>query len=97
MIIVSQSPKEIKISGHANYAPKGQDIVCAAVSALVTTTVNSLDSFKKNQIKVKTDGQVTLLLNSQISKNDQSCLKLLMNGLKLISKQYPKYVKIRRK
>ena len=30
------------ITGHANYAERGKDIVCAAVSALVITLENSL-------------------------------------------------------
>ena len=30
--------------GHAGYAEEGQDIVCAAVSALVINTVNSLET-----------------------------------------------------
>lgn len=34
MIIVSHNDGEIKIEGHAEYAPEGQDIVCAGVSAL---------------------------------------------------------------
>ena len=32
----------IRITGHAGYAPKGQDIVCAAVSALVYAYVEEL-------------------------------------------------------
>ena len=31
--------------GHAGYAEEGQDIVCAAVSALIINTVNSLETF----------------------------------------------------
>lgn len=33
---------KIEISGHANYAPKGQDIVCAAISAIAETAVLGL-------------------------------------------------------
>ena len=36
--------------GHAGYAEEGQDIVCAAVSALIITTVNSLDAFTEEKI-----------------------------------------------
>ena len=38
--------------GHAGYAEEGQDIVCAAVSALIITTVNSLDAFTEEKIEV---------------------------------------------
>ena len=34
----------LRAEGHADFAPKGQDIVCAAVSALMQTLAYSLDS-----------------------------------------------------
>ena len=34
----------LRAGGHAEFAPKGQDIVCAAVSALMQTLAYSLDS-----------------------------------------------------
>lgn len=33
----------VSVSGHAGFAKRGKDIVCAAVSMLVTNCVNSLD------------------------------------------------------
>ena len=32
-------------SGHAGYAPEGQDIVCAAASVLTINTINAIDQF----------------------------------------------------
>ena len=47
--------------GHAGYAEEGQDIVCAAVSALIITTVNSLDEFTDEKIEVgEDDGYVSI-------------------------------------
>jgi uncharacterized protein YsxB (DUF464 family) len=34
----------IDVKGHAGYAPHGQDIVCAAVSAILQTAVLGLES-----------------------------------------------------
>lgn len=34
----------LAVSGHANYAPEGQDIVCAAVSVLAQTLANKVDA-----------------------------------------------------
>ena len=49
--------------GHAGYAEEGQDIVCAAVSALIVTTVNSLDEFTEDEIEVREDdGYVSIHL-----------------------------------
>ena len=41
MIKIILKPKDITITGHANYDTYGKDIVCAAVSATVICTVNA--------------------------------------------------------
>ena len=38
--------KSFHINGHAMYAEAGSDIVCAAVSALVINTINSIEEWK---------------------------------------------------
>lgn len=43
MILISHEKGCITINGHAGYAPNGQDIVCAAVSALVQTFIASVE------------------------------------------------------
>ena len=35
----------IDINGHAGYAEYGQDVICAAVSALVLNMANSVETF----------------------------------------------------
>lgn len=35
----------LRVCGHAGAAPKGHDIICAAVSALVQTLQNGLDDY----------------------------------------------------
>ena len=47
--------KGFAIQGHAGYAAYGSDIVCAAVSALSTNTVNSLEAFSSDQIETRTE------------------------------------------
>lgn len=42
MIDVLVTLDKIHVSGHANTAPKGSDIVCAAVSALTLTLIRGL-------------------------------------------------------
>lgn len=43
MIAVSVQKDGIKVSGHANYAEAGKDIVCAGVTALAQTLIRSLE------------------------------------------------------
>jgi uncharacterized protein YsxB (DUF464 family) len=41
---------KIEIKGHAKYDESGKDIVCAAVSATVITTVNAIGSISNKVI-----------------------------------------------
>lgn len=42
MITVLVTPNKIHVSGHANTAPRGTDIVCSGVSALTFTLIEGL-------------------------------------------------------
>ncbi len=65
--------------GHAGYAEEGQDIVCAAVSALIITTVNSLDEFTEEKVEVgEDDGYVSI--HFKTNPNTERG-KLLMDSL----------------
>lgn len=44
MIKVSLTLDKIQVSGHANMAPKGSDIVCAAVTAITLTLIQGLEN-----------------------------------------------------
>ena len=44
MIKVLKNEKKIEIKGHSNYDDLGKDIVCSAVSSIVTTTINGIIS-----------------------------------------------------
>ena len=43
MIEVRIRPERIEIFGHAGYAEPGKDIVCAGVTALTQTLIQSID------------------------------------------------------
>lgn len=53
MIEVRVRKNEIKVSGHAMYAPHGQDIVCAGVSSLVRTLIRSIEDLTRDEIEYK--------------------------------------------
>ncbi len=96
MILVIYSKRKITIKGHANFAKKGKDIVCAAVSSLVNTTLNSLKGFKKSEIEIK-DGEVNFNITHKVDRDDQIRLDMLIKGLKLIEKEYPDKIKVKEK
>lgn len=86
--------KEILVSGHANYKKKGEDIVCAAVSASLIVTANAIEHLglnRKIDLTVR-DGYFQITLK----EDDETILGLLKNleyTLSDLQKQYPKYMK----
>ena len=86
--------KYIKISGHSGYSDEGSDIVCASVSSIAITTVNSLIRIDEDcVIYTEKDG----LLEIGILKHSDIIDKLIDNMLDLfneLSKDYSDYIKI---
>ena len=87
MIKVNFENKIIRISGHSGYAEKGLDIVCSAVSSIVTTSINAILSFAST-IKVTDDGSV---LEISILKNDEITDKLIVNMINLLKELESQY------
>ena len=92
--------KYIKITcfGHAEYDDYGKDIVCAAVSALVTNCFNSIEKYSNDDFvsaETHEDGTTELILKENISHDSELLIDSMIYGLKGIQKQYgKKYLKI---
>ena len=86
--------KYISISGHAEYAEEGFDIVCASVSCIAITTVNALISIDEDcLVYSEADG----LLEIGILKHSDVIDKLINNMINLLDKlsqDYKEYIKI---
>ena len=57
--------------GHAGFARHGKDIVCAAVSALVVNTVNSIEEFTEDKFSYAQEeksGLAEFIITSDVSK-----------------------------
>jgi uncharacterized protein YsxB (DUF464 family) len=87
--------------GHAGYAESGSDIVCAAVSALVITTMNSIEQFTSDTFDFQEDeesGLVDFKIVSSLSDRSELLLASLLLGLQGIEEGYGhKYIKVNRK
>ena len=78
----------LQASGHAEYAPKGQDIVCAAVSVLMLSLAYSVDSGSAVQ-----DGEGVLTVKAVQSCDNSAKFELVTDGLQLLAEQYPTNVR----
>ncbi|MHA3065788.1 ribosomal-processing cysteine protease Prp [Lacticaseibacillus saniviri] len=83
----SNHPVGYKISGHAGFAIKGTDIVCAAVSALVITMTSELFD-----AEVEDSGDAFEVSEIANTEHNMALSMALYRGLKLIATQYPKNV-----
>ncbi|MCD7868536.1 MAG: ribosomal-processing cysteine protease Prp [Clostridiales bacterium] len=72
------SYEELISRGHADYAEEGKDIVCAAVSALIINTVNSLETFTEDKFQAA-DGDGFVSIRFAGPNTDRG--KLLMDSL----------------
>ena len=88
--------KEFSITGHANFAEYGSDIVCSAVSAVAQTAVIGLQYYFGKAVRVEQEeGMLTCSL-SKLKPSEENAaeaiLKTMYLGLKAIQAQYGEYV-----
>lgn len=85
--------KHILISGHSGYSDAGSDIVCAAVSSVVTTSVNAVLTFKET-IEVKDDGDTLEIHVQEHDTITNTLLENMLNLLKEIERQYKENIRM---
>ena len=87
------------ISGHSGYAEQGQDIVCAAISAVVTmaeATINDVCGAKAKVRVKEEDARITLTLPTSCDEEDtvQAVLAGMMLTLLNLRDDYPDYIEV---
>ena len=97
MIVVNRHSNGITMSGHANYAPPGQDIVCAGVSALVQTLIQSIEELTQDKIQYSMQPGTVDIKFRDLSEQAQLLVNSFFVGIRLIADEYPEYVAILKK
>ena len=87
------------ISGHSGYAEAGSDIVCAAISAIVTraeATINEVCGAKA-KVRVK-DEQARITLTLPTSCDEEESVQAVLAGMLLtlcrMRDDYPDYIEV---
>ena len=87
------------ISGHSGYAEAGSDIVCAAISAVVTmaeATINDVCGAKA-KVRVK-DEQARITLTLPTSCDEEESVQAVLSGMMLtlisLREDYPDYIEV---
>jgi uncharacterized protein YsxB (DUF464 family) len=87
--------KKITITGHALYDDYGKDIVCAAASSIVTTTVNGILALKKGSLSYLVS---KLGMKIEIKNDDQTTQILIKNMISLLKElegNYPDNIEVK--
>ena len=87
------------ISGHSGYAEAGADIVCAAISAVVTmaeATINDVCGAKA-KVRVK-DEQARITLTLPVSCDEEETVQAVLAGMMItlagMRDDYPDYIEV---
>ena len=87
------------VSGHSGYAEAGQDIVCAAISAIVTmaeATINDVCGTKAKVRVKEEDARITLTLPAACDEEEsvQAVLAGMLLTLCNMRDEYPDYIEV---
>lgn len=94
MINVTIKQGEITASGHAGYAPKGQDIVCAAFSVLSLTLDTAVKKFTDDNIEIVLENGEMAAQWQQVSPEGLLLINAYIEGVKALAENYPKYITV---
>lgn len=94
MIEVSVRKDEIKISGHANYAVHGSDIVCAGVTALMQTLIKSIEDLTEDKMEYEISPGRVDIKYGDLSEKSKTLVDSFFIGICLIVDEFPEYVRI---
>ncbi len=91
-VIIEQG--KITASGHAGYAPKGQDIVCAAFSVLSLTLEIAVEKLTEDDIRISLENGEMAAQWKQVSPEGLLLMKAYIEGVKALAKNYPEYINV---
>lgn len=94
MIVITKYDNRITVKGHANYAPPGQDIVCASVSTLVQVLIKCIEDMTDDKIEYSIQPGMVDIKFGNLSENAQLLVSSFFIGAQMIADQYPNNVRL---
>lgn len=87
--------KKINILGHAMYDDYGKDIVCSAVSSIVTTTVNGILTLDKGSLSYLISKKGMTIDIKTADEATQLLIGNMVNLLKDLEKKYKENIEVK--
>lgn len=83
------------VTGHAEYAEYGNDLICASVSSIMFGLMNCLDEYQDVTINV---GENKIEIKNECKLDEvNNFMKLALIQLKTIEESYGEFIKVERK
>ena len=93
----------VRASGHAGFAPRGQDIVCAGVSTLLAAAAETAARMRRDGLLEECtvrlepgDAEITMKPTPEGSAKAEAVMEMLRAGAELLEDGYGQYVVIYR-
>lgn len=94
MIEVRIRPERIKISGHAGYAEPGKDIVCAGVTTLTQTLIQSIEDLTDDKIEYRISPGRVDINHGNLSEKGKTLVDSFFIGICMIADEFPECVRV---
>jgi uncharacterized protein YsxB (DUF464 family) len=96
MIQVVFTPLSVEMRGHAHYASAGQDIVCAAASAIAISLIQAMNKFVAAQDVVLNESEGYLYFElKQQQPTAVALLQSMKETLQELQSQFPKQIRVK--
>lgn len=94
MIDVTVREDRVTVSGHANYAASGEDIICAAVTALSVTLVKSIEDLTDGKIEYDVQPGWVDARYKDLSEKARALIDSFFIGVCMVDEIQPGYIRI---
>lgn len=94
MIVIERRKDGLTVRGHANYADSGKDIVCAGVSTLIQTLIQSIKELTADEIQYSLSPGKVHIKFWNLSDITKALISSFFIGVKMIADEYPENVKL---
>lgn len=94
MIEVKVRKNEIIVSGHANYAEYGYDIICAGATALAQTLIKSVQDLTEDEIEYDIKPGLVDIKYRDLSEMSRTLVDSFFVGMNLLADEFPENIRI---
>ncbi len=82
---------KFQVKGHSESAPKGKDLVCAAVSAI---TIGGLNALVGDYEVIMQNGLIDVAGKTPLIEDDKKTMQVIIRQLETVAEKYPAFVRL---